>query len=204
VKGHPFVAQFERLRALINLSREERFLEYKESRSWNDLKGKIAKTAMGMANIRDGGTIIVGVDQRSGHPTPGGMSQSHVDTYNADDVQAYVNRFADPYVWLELDVVPDDYKDFVAITIYEFDQIPVVCKRDRGTLLRRGAIYTRSNRIPETCDVQSQTEMREIVYLATDNGIRRFVERSQRAGLSLEEAVRGSDSERFEQQLGNL
>ena len=54
------MAQFERLRALINLSREERFLEYKESRSWNDLKGKIARTAMGMANIRDSGTIIVG------------------------------------------------------------------------------------------------------------------------------------------------
>jgi hypothetical protein len=53
------------------------------------------------------------------------MSQSHVDTYNADDVQAYVNRFADPYVWLELDVVPDDYNDFVAILFTSLIKSPL-------------------------------------------------------------------------------
>ncbi len=50
----------QELVALIELRREDRSLEYKESHPWEELKNKIAKTTLGMSNIRDGGTIIVG------------------------------------------------------------------------------------------------------------------------------------------------
>ncbi len=58
--------RLEELIALIDLGREDRSLEYKESQPWGELKNKIAKTALGMANVRDGGTIVVGVSERSG------------------------------------------------------------------------------------------------------------------------------------------
>ena len=193
----------DELTTLIDLGREDRSLEYTESRSWSDLKDKIAKTALGMVNIRDGGTIIIGVSQRSGSLVSQGMTQEDVETYDTDDVQAYVNRFADPYVRLEVRVVTHDTKTFVAIVVYEFDEVPIVCKRS-STGLRQGAIYTRSYRMPETCEVPSQTEMREIIEMATDKGVRRFLERSRRAGLSPGGTVEPTDTKMFDEELGGL
>lgn len=188
---------------LIELGRENRSLEYKESRSWNELKDKIAKTALDMANVRDGGTIVIGVSQRSGRLTLQGMSQADIATYNEDEVQAYVNRFADPYVRLEIYPVPRHGQEFIAIVVHEFDEFPVVCKKN-GVGLRQGSVYTRSYRMPETCEVPSQTEMREIIDMATDKGVRRFLERSRRAGLLTSETPERTDIEKFDEELGGL
>lgn len=187
--------RLEELVALIELGREDRSVEYKESLAWDDLKNKIAKTALGMANIRDGGTIAIGVSERSGSPVPEGMPAEDVETYDEDDIRAYVNRFADPYVRLELHRVSRDE--------LEFDQVPVVCKRD-GIGLRNGAIYTRSYRMPETCEVPSQTEMREIIDMATDKGVRRFLERSRAVGLLPGETAERTDSEKYDEELEGL
>lgn len=195
--------RIEELIALIDLGREDRSLEYKESRPWADLKDKIAKTALGMANIRDGGTLVVGVSQRSGSLVAQGMTQEHIDTYDVDEVQAYVNRFADPYVRLEMYIVPHDSQSFVVIVVHAFDEIPVVCRRN-GIGLRQGAVYTRSYRMPETCEVPSQTEMREIIEIATDKGVRHFLERSHRVGLSTGRAIGPTDTEKFDEQLEGL
>lgn len=190
--------------ALIELSREERYLEYKESRPWNDLKTKIARTAMGMANIRDGGTIIIGVAKKGTQYEPKGMRRKDLATFDPDEIQAYINRFADPYVRVEIHQASWKGKMFDVIIVYEFDEIPVVCKASSGDDLRQGATYTRSRRMPETCEVQSQTEMREIIEMATDKALRRYVERSRRVGISLEKTIVASDSEAFDEQLKGL
>lgn len=197
------MAHIEELAALIDLGRENRSLEFKESRPWDDLKAKIAKTALGMANIRDGGTIIIGVSQRSGSLVPQGVPQGDIGTYDADEVQAFVNRFADPYVRLEIEVVPHKGQQFIAMVVHEFDEVPVVCRRN-GVGLRQGAVYTRSYRMPETCEVPSQTEMREIIEMATDKGVRRFLEKSRRAGLSTGGTVERTETEKFDEELEGL
>lgn len=191
--------------SLIELGREDRSLEYKESRPWNDLKDKIAKTALGMANIRDGGTIIKGVSERSGRPVPEGMTESDLKTYDEDNVRAYVNSFADPYVRLEMYTVPRNGQEFITIVVHEFDEIPIICKKERsGVGLRRGAVYTRSYRMPETCEVPSQTEMREIIDMATDKEVRHFVERLRKVGLLATGTVEPTDTEKFDQELEGL
>lgn len=58
----------EGLEKLIFLGREHRNLEYKASVAWKDLEAEIAMTAMAMSNIRDGGTVVIGVD-KAGLPT---------------------------------------------------------------------------------------------------------------------------------------
>lgn len=195
--------RIEELAALIDLGREDRSLEYKESRPWDDFKNQIAKTALGMANIRDGGTIIIGVSQRSGNLVAEGMSRNDIDTYEVDDIQAYVNRFADPYVRLEMYIVPRNGQRFIVMVVHEFDEIPVVCRRN-GVGLRQGSVYTRSYRMPETCEVPSQTEMREIIEMATDKGVRRFLERSRRAGLLTGGTVEPTDTDKFDEELEGL
>ncbi len=131
------------------------------------------------------------------------MSTDDIETYNEDDIRAYVNRFADPYVRLELHRIPQDGQEFIAIVIHEFDQVPVVCKRS-GIGLRDGAVYTRSYRMPETCEVPSQTEMREIIDLATDKEVRRFLERLREAGLLSAKTVEQTDTEKYDEELEGL
>jgi predicted HTH transcriptional regulator len=198
------LAEADRLRNLVGLGREDRYLEFKESRPWNDLKPKLCRTTMAMANIRDGGTIVVGVGQRSGSLVAQGVTPADLATYDEDDVLAFVNRYAEPYVRLEVHKFGYEKATLVGIVVREFDEVPVVCRRSYENVLRQGAIYTRSYRIAETCEVQTQTEMREIIEMATDKGIRNFLARSRGAGLRLDEVAARTDAERFREQLGGL
>lgn len=194
------MAESDSLIALLQLQHEERFLEYKESCPWDNLKAKIARTSMGMANIRDGGTIIIGVRKKNDNYILEGIHKEHGATYDSDNIQAWVNTYADPYVRLGLHDVEFEGKQFLAIVIHEFDEIPVVCKRNYGSSLHQGKIYTRSHRIPETCIVQSQTEMREIIEMATEKGVRHFLRTAQKVGIPLEKLIRETDIQALEKQ----
>jgi len=190
---------------LLKLGREERFLDYKESVAWADYKLKIAKTALGMANLRDGGTIIIGVCEENGKFIARGIKEEHLTTYNQDDVQAFVNSYADPYVRIELHQVEDSKLKFLAIVIHEFEEVPVICRKDGGNgTLRKGAIYTRSYRMPETCEVPSQTEMREIIEIATERGIKRYLIVSARLGVPIDQMAKMSNQDAFAKQRGDL
>ena len=160
---------------LISHGREERNLEYKQSMSWSDIatKVKVTKSAMAMANISDGGYIVFGEKKNGEVYEPEGMQKDHADSFKQDDVMDWVNKYADPYVELIVSVEKRDGKRFVVIQIQEFDQLPVVCKKD-GEDLKCGDVFTRSRRKYETARVGSQTEMREILDLAVDKEIRRL------------------------------
>jgi hypothetical protein len=70
-----------------------------------------------MTNIRDGGTIFIGVPQRSADFIPEGMRAEHISTYKADEVQARINRFSDPDVRIELRQIEWDSKKFLAVEV---------------------------------------------------------------------------------------
>jgi len=184
---------------------EGRSLEFKRSTSWNDkgFKANIAKSILAFSNVRDGGRIVVGVEQKDdGGFNPVGMTEEHLVTWNYDNIASYVSEFADPFVEFSLERVDVDLMTFLLITILEFRELPVVCKRDGNSRLRKGAIYTRTYRMPESAEVPSQTELREILDLATEKKIRLFHTMASRVGLTV--PIGPSDSERFNQQLGDF
>src|SRR5262249_46564787 len=77
--------------------------------------------------------------------------------------------------------------------------LPVICKKDGLEKLRRGAIYTRSRRLPETVEVPSQAEMRELLDLAIEKGSRTFTRQAERMGF-----VRLARKDQFIEQLKGL
>ena len=160
---------------LIFHGREERNLEYKRTISWGDLetKVKVTQAAMAMANISGGGYIVIGVTKKGETYIPDGMQKDNLDSFNQDDVMTWVNKYADPYVELTVVSAERDNKNFVIIAIMEFDQLPIVCKKD-GQDLKRGDLFTRSRGRYETVRVSSQNEMREIIELAVDKEIMRL------------------------------
>jgi len=193
------VAEFEEV---IQLGKEGRSLEFKRSTPWSEaeFKAKIVKSILAFSNVRDGGLIIIGVEQRQNNGFDfSGMTDEHLATWNYDDIISYVNEFADPFVCLSLECVEFREKTFVVISIAEFKELPVICKRDGVAKLRRGAIYTRSYRMPESVEVPTQTELREILDLTVEKRLRTFLRTASHAGLTLPSGP--SDSEKYYQQL---
>ena len=117
---------------LIFHGREERNLEYKRSMNWADIdtKVKITKAAMAMSNIPDGGYIVIGVTKNGEVYEPDGMQEIHSDSFKQDDVMTWINEYADPYVELIVTFADRSSKHFVIIEVLEFDELPVVCKKD--------------------------------------------------------------------------
>jgi len=53
----------ERVHAALDTCIESQSVDLKESASWKDLQYKIVRTALAMANLRDGGIIIIGASE---------------------------------------------------------------------------------------------------------------------------------------------
>ena len=189
---------------LIQYGREGRSLEFKRSTPWTDklFKERIVKSILAFANVRDGGRIIVGVKEESGSYVAEGVDQDHLATWEYDHLSRLVAEFAAPYAEFALDKCVLGDKSYIVITVKEFAEMPVLCQRDgksQGSVLRRGAIYTRTHSCPESSEVRSDSDLRDILELAVEKGLRRFLQTAQRIGLPSPEQQ--SDEDRFNEEL---
>jgi len=189
--------------------REERNLEYKGSINWKDVevKVKITKAILGMANIIDGGTIVIGVEQEGEKFTPKGLSDEEFESFKQDDIAEHVGNFSEPFVEIKVTGVKDDNRKFVFIQIKEFSETPIICKRDSeagGVRLREGAIYTRPYTKTETSEVRTYFEMREITESAADKNMRTLFSRMKRVNISELIITEATDESRFDEQLDGL
>lgn len=194
---------------LILRGREERNLEYKASMDWkeNATQMKVVKACLAFSNTRDGGALVFGMKELSDESYEiEGMSENHFNSFNQDDVQTIVHQYADPNVHLtvykKLIDIEGIFKSFVVIQVTPFSDIPVVCRKN-GSEVKRGEIYTRPYHKNESVPVPGETEMREILDVAIDSGIKKFHERLQRAGLSVNSAAEIS-KKKFDDELGGL
>lgn len=193
------VSEFQEL---IQLGKEGRSLEFKGSTPWSvaEFKAKITKSILAFSNVRDGGRIILGAHEGDNDTFEFvGMEDADLQTWNYDEVKSFVSEYADPFVEFSLERVVLQEKTFIVITVSEFFELPVICKRDGSARLRRGAIYTRTYRMPESAEVPTQTELREIIDLAMEKRLRVFLRTASHVGLA--SASGQADAERFDQQL---
>lgn len=184
--------------------RESRNIEFKRSYSLANAehRHKIVKAVLAFSNVRDGGFMILGVENENGNPV--GMLDNDYELLNGDHILAEVNNFADPFVELQLEKIEREGMKFAIIRVFEFAELPVICKRQGEANLRQGVMYTRGTRIPESVAIPSQTEMREIIELAVDKGIRHFETRRLRQNPQLQLLQQISDTNKFEDELGGL
>ena len=140
--------------------------------------------------------------------TPAGLSDDDLATWRYDDVAAALASYADPALTFDLYTREYQGKRFVVIEVQEFDELPTLCKLTyqepppgRQVILREGACYVRSRRKPETSEIPTQTEMRELLDLAIEKGVRRFLDRARRVGLLLPGEAAPSNELLFEQQI---
>ncbi len=183
----------EDFRMRIEAGHENRRMEFKPPFRWNDkkvpfLKEKVIQTILGFTNTKDGGELILGVSEgQRNHKTSNikleGLTRKQFESFNYDAIKESVDKHASLTVNFELFeyIDPDNGKQFIIISISEFSEFPIICKRngqvvnkDNDRILRRGDVYCRSMRGRPSVIRVTEAEMQEIIELAIDKGRRKL------------------------------
>ena len=168
------------------------------------LVAQIVKAVLAMANRRDGGRVIIGVEDNGNEINPVGLNDTELASWNFDAVADQIARYADPSVSFDLEVRVYNGASHIVVRVEEFLDIPVLCKRAYDDVLRDGACYVRTRRKPETSEIPNQTEMRDLLDLAINKGVNRDLERARRVGLySPPATAQPTDQELFNEQREN-
>lgn len=178
------------LREAIRQRVETRAVEYKESQPFEAIKWRLCKTVMAMANLRDGGCIIIGVSERNGIPELSGVDPAHEKTYKQDDIIALVNRYARPAVTLTMRVLEYDGDRFIGVAIRPFDRTPIICgnpmpKEAGADALRFGEIVARTRDRISSSKVGDPDLVAEILEIAAEKRAAEIIGTAQRIGLRL-------------------
>jgi len=169
---------------------------------------KVTRAALGLGNLRDGGHVIIGIADANPAAMLPGLDQPSLESWLAyDDVARKLAEYADPPLRFDLARVElSTGAVVVAMQVFEFADIPHICARDYEGVLRKGALYVRSRRVPETSEIPSSVDMREVVDLATEKALRAYIETAERAGVALTTAGASAgaeaDDEAFDAERG--
>lgn len=199
----------EELAAVLTVGYETRSVEFKSAGNLTDkaFVALVVRAALALANQRDGGNIVLGVDDRDPQGENNGLDENQLrDWKNLDTVADKLNRYADPPLILRIEEREHpNGNPVVVIEVSEFSEIPSLCLKDYPNTLALGQLYTRSLRKPESSMYHTQNEMREVLDLATQKGVRRFMETATGAGLlaRLSEPAPAvpSHAEQFQEQI---
>jgi hypothetical protein len=191
----------------ISAGREQRSIEFKCAgpRTNKQLLVQVVRAALGMANNRDGGIIIVGIDEKDeGQPQLTGLSQEDLKTWGFDSLSDSFAEYADPTISFDTEIADYRSSKFLVIHVHEFTDTPIICKKSYPDVLRAGACYVRPRRKPETIEPPSHADMQDLLNLAIEKGVRRFISQATNAGLSLSNITLPSDQDRFTHQIENF
>ncbi len=181
----------ERIVLALGRCQEQPWLDFKESQPWLTLRWRILKTVMGMANLRDGGLIVVGVSERDEKWELTGIDGDHLATFDSDDIIDQIAKYGSPRVNVDIVIHEhEDGKNYLAFHVHQFDDAPVVCRnnspddvkpKDR---LAAGDIYIRPiTGKPQTVRVIDAAGLHDLLELAAEFRARRMLEGAKRVGL---------------------
>jgi predicted HTH transcriptional regulator len=204
LKGYEILK--DRVQGILDLLQEGRSVDFKKASSWDDVKQGIPKDVLAMSNVRDGGIVIIGVEENNNVWNCTGMTDEQINTYNPDDMIDHINKYASPSINFDIVTHEDDKRlKYLVIQIHEFDEKPVVCKRNCADELRQGAFYIRPLGKAESREVQTAEELHDLLDLAVEKRLRGFMHQIQRVGIDLKTIqLEKSDADKFDEELEGL
>ena len=196
------------LRARISLAlgrcQEQPWLDFKESQPWLVLQWRLLKTIMGMANLRDGGLILIGVCERAATWTLTGIEDAHLATFDYDDIVDKLSKYASPQVQVNVVIHDEDKKRYLAIHVYQSQESPVICRNSSPVSvvnpkerIEAGNIYVRPTLgKPQTVRVTDAGQLHDLLELAAEFRARKMLQIGSRVGLvPAETAISNYNSE---------
>jgi len=189
----------EELKSKLEGGIETQTFEVKGSCDWN--AKSLAKDILAMSNVQDGGTIVIGIED--GTFTRLGVTPEQRDTYNVDIMKSQITHYADPHVNFKVNIITDtesreDVIEYVAITVFPFDDVPIICKKDSYDT-HAGVIYHRNrNGVAQSASVSNSYDMRDIITIATV----KMMQKMKKVGLTVDRVV--TVEETLNKELGGL
>jgi predicted HTH transcriptional regulator len=161
------------LEAMLQGGIETPTLDFKAACDWK--ADSMAKDILAMANVQDGGYIIIGVEEGTTFIRQG-ITLKQKESFKLDIMRDQMARFADPRVVFTVEFPRDkDDREYAVIRVLPFDEVPVICAVGNGEL-RPGIIYYRnSDKRPESAPVSNAYDMRDIISTAAERMMRRLV-----------------------------
>lgn len=184
--------------------REQRGVEFKGPGSSTDkrFRATVARAMLALANIRDGGIVIIGVTDSL---EPLGLDSEKLDSWkDYDTIADRINRYAEPPIAFTLEILSYQEKNFVAIKVDEFVDVPHLCRVDDSEILVEGALYIRPRAKPESSQIKTHTDMRDLLDLMQEKSLRKILRTVSRAGAEISNSAYSSDKDKFDQQLGDI
>jgi len=197
----------EQFQQLIEAGYESRNLEFRDCFLWHDdnryMRERLVRSILGLANTQDGGHIILGIAENPDKSLRyEGCPEEVISSFVFDSVKGVVDGFGDHGVDFDMAVGKHGTGQFLVIQVSEFEEFPVICKKD-GQIgsdgkrqLVRGSVYVRTMQGQPATDVVMEKEMRNIIERAIDKGRRKL----ERRGWTHE----GSDVEKFNKMRGGF
>ncbi|MFH1336928.1 MAG: ATP-binding protein, partial [Candidatus Zixiibacteriota bacterium] len=161
----------EDIKQLLSQKTETKNLDFKERFNWKnsskDEKLDIIKDVLAMANTQDGGRIVFGVrDDNYEHVE---MSDEDYQSFDQTKVNDLLHNYTEPKHSCQVYKHKIDEKYIVVIDTPEFEEVPIICKKDecssdnpREQILKKGQIYIRTDKAT-TQMVSSAEDMRELL-----------------------------------------
>lgn len=204
LKGYELLK--DRVQGALDLLQEVRAVDFKRAVMWNELKQCIPKDILAMSNLRDGGIIIIGVEESNNKWNRTGMMDEQLNTYSPDDMIDHVNKYASPSMTFNVVKHTDNEGlKYLVIKAREFEEKPFVCKRNCADELRQGAFYIRPLGKAESREVQTADEMHDLLELSVEKRTRNFMRQIQRVGIDLETMrLEKTDEDKFDDELEGL
>jgi len=168
----------DELSRFIEAAGESNHIDAKGPMEWDagESAAGLTKHILAFANSRDGGVLVIGKEEDSpGKFVLTGLTSEQADSFETTKVASWVNSRCAPPVHLVCYRILYDEKEFIVLTVAEFDDVPVLCtkqyevsgKRDKA-ILRKGAIYVRTANA-ESAPLSSIEDLRTLVGIATTN-----------------------------------
>lgn len=157
----------EELEALLEGGIETPGLDFKQACPWDERF--FAKDILAMSNVQDGGYIVIGVKELdNGSFEREGIDNAVKATYQIDVMRDQLTKYADPHVTFYVEFPQDNKsKVYCVIRVIEFEEIPVVCRRN-GHDVQEGRFYYRNtNRRVESAPISNSYDMQNIIRRST-------------------------------------
>ena len=155
---------------LIQKKSETANLDYKEGFKWHrenrNLQFELIRDLMAMANTRDGGTIIIGVEDGSFELK--GVNSEIRNSLDQTDIAQMLHRYGKPKARIEVQKQRISGKFVVVINVVEFKDAPIICTESiqssnpKELILRKGAVYIRTS-AATTEEISFEEDMRDLL-----------------------------------------
>lgn len=160
--------------SLLERGYETQNIDYKESRAWN-IKD-FAKHILAMSNIENGGFIIIGMRETQNGYERTGVLYEHIQTYDIDIMKDQMSIYADPWTNLVMHIHSDKTgKKYIFIKIFEFDEVPVICKKDCNETKQNTIYYRNSNRRPESAPISNTSDFKNLLERAAIKLMKKYL-----------------------------